>query len=130
VSDDIMTSLAAQITTVPILLGVFGSYGLLSLVVNALILWTVPILMALGSLAIGLGFFFAPLGKLFLFLSYPFLWFFESIILLFGDAGWVLQIPEVSIAVWIGYYVMLAALVLVHKKKVMEKRDSLILKEV
>lgn len=130
VNDDIMTSLAAQIATLPILLGVFGSYGVLSLLVNALILWTIPVLMVLGSLGILVGLVFAPLGQIFLLLAYPFLLFFELVVNFFGETGWALQIPEVPVVVWIGYYLVLTAVVLVNKGKLAERKEELILREV
>lgn len=128
-SDDVGTTIAAQIATLPILLGVFGNYGLLSVLVNALVLWTIPLLMMLGSLAIISGLLFAPLGKLFLFLSYPFLWYFEILINFFGSSGWVLTLPQLPVVFWIGYYVLLISVVLFNWKKVKERKEELILKE-
>lgn len=128
-SDDVGTTIAAQIATVPILLGVFGNYGLLSILVNALVLWTIPMLMLLGSIAILTGLLFGPLGKLFLLLSYPFLWYFEILINFFGSSGWVLNIPQMPIVFWIGYYMVLSAVVWVNWKKVKARKEELILKE-
>lgn len=128
-NDDITTTLAAQITALPILLGVFGNYGLLSVPANALILWTVPLLMGLGSLAIFVGLFIPPLGSVILLLCYPLLLFFATVVEVFGNIGWVVSIPEVPIVVWFGYYVLLAAIVLGNKKIVIERNESLILKE-
>lgn len=128
-SDDVGTTVAAQIATLPILLGVFGNYGLLSVLINAMILWTVPLLMALGSLAILLGNIFEPLGKLPLFLSYPFLWYFETVVNFFGGSGWVLEIPELPITVWVGYYLILGAIIFRNKKKVLGRKETMILRE-
>lgn len=129
-NDDITTTLSAQIVTLPILLGVFGSYGLLSVLANALTLWTIPILMTLGSLAILLGIVFAPLGKLFLFLSYPLLWFFETVVNFLGQVGWVLEIPAMPMVVWFGYYLILGAIVWSNKKQIQNRKEPLIVREV
>lgn len=118
--EDVSTTTAAQVATLPVMLGVFGSYGLLSILVNALVLWTVPVLMILGTLAIILGGFFEPLGKLPLFISYPFLWYFEAVINIFGGTGWMVTVPEVSWVVWVGYYLLLAAVVF-RKRKANQK---------
>lgn len=108
--DDLGTTISAQATTLPILLSVFGSYGLLSILVNGLVLWTVPVLMILGSLALIFSIIFEPIGKLFLFLTLPILFFFEKTVTFFGDLGWTLTIPPVSMSIWIGYYLILVAI--------------------
>lgn len=115
--DDLTTTISAQITTLPVLLSVFGSYGILSILVNALVLWTVPILMILGVLALVFGIIFESLGKIFLFLSEPILFFFEKVVGYFGNLGWTLTVPSISGAVWIGYYFLLFAAIFLIKQK-------------
>lgn len=120
--EDIWTTVAAQVATLPILLSVFGSYGILSIVVNALVLWTVPVLMVLGSLAILIGIIFEPVGRILIFFSEPILFYFEKVVAYFGNLGWTLSIPEVSGFVWIGYYLLLiSAIVLVHQHRTKNK---------
>ncbi len=122
ISDDLGTTISAQIATLPILLSVFGSYGMLSILVNALVLWTVPVLMVLGSLALAFGTVFVPLGRLFLYLAVPVLYFFENTVRYFGNFGWTLTIPKVSPAVWIGYYLLLfAGIILIHQHRAKNK---------
>ncbi len=117
-SDDIGTTIAAQIATLPVLLSVFGQYGVLSVLVNALVLWTVPVLMVFGSLGLLAGLIFAPLGKLFIFLCLPFLLFFEKVVSLFGSSGWMVQIESFPVAATVGYYLILVAVVLfINKRK-------------
>ena len=117
-SEDISTTVAAQIATLPILFGTFGSIGGLSVLVNALVLWTVPFLMILGSLAVLSGFVVAPIAKVFLFLSFPLLLFFEKTVSFFGS------IEELTITLasfpWpfiVGYYLLLLAFVSLRRKK-------------
>lgn len=50
--EDFSSSLAAQITVWPLLSGVFGQVSLISLIVNALVLWTVPITTVVGMAAL------------------------------------------------------------------------------
>ncbi len=115
--EDIGTTIAAQIATFPVLLGVFGRVGVLSVLVNALVLWTVPILMLLGSLAVLFGLIFVPLGKLFLFLSLPFLLFFEQIVSFFGSFGWNVEVTSFPWQLSLGYYLLLGSLVLIAQKR-------------
>lgn len=85
IGEDIKTTISAQLGTLPILLGVFWKVGLWSVIVNALVIWTIPIVMTLGSLAVLTGILIPPLGGNFFFLSaYRFLLFFEFIVSLFG----------------------------------------------
>jgi competence protein ComEC len=117
-AEDIGTTIAAEIMTVPVLLGVFGNVGLLSLVVNSLILWTVPFLMTFGSLAVLLGLLFEPLGKLILLLTIPLLLFFEWIVTFFGNLGWVVHLESLPWGFIVGYYLVVFSIVLsVQKKK-------------
>ncbi len=121
-TEDIHTTIAAQIATLPILLSNFGTYSLLSILVNALVLWTVPILMLFGGIGAVVGMVFAPLGKLFLYFSLPFLLYFTEIVSVFSKAGTVLTV-EVFPWQWaVSYYLLLIAIVLgfFRKKAVKE----------
>lgn len=82
-SEGISTSLAAQIGVAPILFVTFGQFNLLSPVINALVLWTVPYIMVLASLGGIIGLIFPLLGKVFLYLSYPLGWWFTWVVSFF-----------------------------------------------
>src|SRR6185369_16145244 len=101
----------------PILLGTFGTFGVLSVLVNMLVLWTVPILMLFGSLAVIIGLVVPPLGKILLLLSLPFLLFFEAVVRFFGSLGWNLQLDGLPWEMMVGYYLVLAAVMLLIQKK-------------
>jgi len=78
------TSLAAQIGVSPILFVTFGQFNLLSPLINMLILWTVPYIMIFGAVGGLLGLFVPFLGKTILYLCYPLIWWFSSVVLLFS----------------------------------------------
>lgn len=82
--EGLSTSLAAQIGVAPILFVTFGQFNILSPIINALVLWTVPFVMVLGALGGVLGLIFPFLGKLVLYLSYPFLWWFVTVVSIFS----------------------------------------------
>lgn len=107
--DDIKTTVSAQIFTLPILIGSFGTYGFSSILVNFLVLWTIPILMFLGSIGGVVGLIFQPLGQAIVFLTIPFLWFFINIVNFFGQMGLVLKVGELSWPMIAGYYLFLAS---------------------
>ena len=77
------TSLAAQIGVAPILFVTFGQFNLLSPFINALVLWTIPLIMILGALGGGFGLIFPFLGKLILYVCYPLTWWFAKIVEIF-----------------------------------------------
>ena len=78
--EGLSTSLAAQIGVAPILFVTFGQFNIWSPLINALVLWTIPPLMVLGTLGGVVGLIFPFLGKIILYLSYPLLWWFVKIV--------------------------------------------------
>jgi competence protein ComEC len=80
IKEDLSTSLAAQIGSLPIILFFFGQFNPLSPLYNVLVLWTVPFIMAIGGISAILSFVYLPLAKLILNLSLPLTTYFVSII--------------------------------------------------
>lgn len=116
-TESFITTISAQIATLPILLTNFGNYSILSIMVNGLVLWTIPLLMVLGGLASIFIFIFPPLASFFLYLCLPFLYFFELVIDLFAKQGSVLNIDSFPISLTIAYYLFLFSLLLFKYKK-------------
>jgi competence protein ComEC len=116
-SGDFLTTISAQAATLPILLGSFGTYSVWSVVVNALVLWTVPILMILGGFAAIVSFIFAPISKLLLYLCLPFLVYFQSIVSFFAGLKGSLTVQNLPWQLTVAYYLLLiSGLVFVFKK--------------
>lgn len=69
--EGLSTSIAAQIGVAPIIYFYFGQFNILSPLINALILWTIPVITVIGGIAGVIGLFWFDLGKLILYLSYP-----------------------------------------------------------
>jgi competence protein ComEC len=82
--EGLSTSLAAQIGVAPILFVTFGQFNIWSPLINGLVLWTVPIIMILGSVGGLIGLIIPILGKVVLYLSYPLLWWFVKVVEVFG----------------------------------------------
>lgn len=68
---DLATTIAAQLGVAPIIFVTFGQFNLLSPLINALVLWTIPLVTILGLFAAGLGILVPVLGKAMLYLIYP-----------------------------------------------------------
>lgn len=116
VGEDLLTTISAQISTLPILLGSFGTYGLTSIIVNALVLWTVPPLMIIGGISAIFGLIFAPLGQLIGFLALPLLFYFEWVVEIFGSFGAVWKINSLPISIALGYYLLIFSLILLANR--------------
>lgn len=78
--EGLSTSLAAQIGVAPILFVTFGQFNIWSPLINALVLWTIPYLMIIGSLGAVVGLIIPFLGKMIVLLSYPLLWWFVKVV--------------------------------------------------
>ena len=78
------TSLSAQIGVAPILFVSFGKFNILSPLINALVLWTIPYIMIFGALGGVLGIFMPILGRVVLYICYPLTWWFIEIVSLFS----------------------------------------------
>lgn len=83
-SKDFSTSLAAQIGVTPILFVTFKQFNILSPLVNILVLWTIAPLMIIGVVGGVFGLLLPGLAKLILYLGYPLLWWFISVVQIFS----------------------------------------------
>lgn len=115
--DSFSTTVSAQAATLPVLVSNFGIYSVWSSLVNLMVLWTVPVLMILGGIGAVLGLIFAPLGQILLFLTLPFLIYFEKTVSVFSSFGGVLEFNYFPWQISAGYYLILTSLVLVLRKR-------------
>jgi competence protein ComEC len=117
VTESLTTTIAAQVGTLPVLLGVFGQVGMWSVAVNVLVLWIIPAVMVLGSLAAVVGLVFPLFGQLLLYPTLPLLLYFEAVVSFFGKSGWFFQVPQLPLICWVGYYCLLVAVLLLRRKR-------------
>lgn len=121
VLEDGLITVSSQLVTLPIILANFSSYSLWSIVVNFLVLWTVPILMILGGISALLMFFIPPLGQFGLYLCLPFLLYIQFIVEWFGKRGEQITIESLPFSFIISYYLFLTAFIFYFRKKHNEK---------
>lgn len=119
--EDISTTISSQIATLPILLITFGQYGMLSILVNALVLWTVAPLMILGAIAAIIGLIILPIGSVIALFSLPFLWYFERVVLFFGNIPATFSVGQLPMVWVVGYYVIIVSVVWIIQQKINEK---------
>lgn len=116
--DDFTTTLSAQLVSLPILIISFGTYSILSILVNFLVLWTIPLLMILGSLAAVVGFIHPAISLPFLYASYPLLAFFEAFVKFFSGISIIVSLSQIPFAFLMAYYSLLVAGYLAVKDKI------------
>lgn len=117
ISADLITTFSAQVATLPILVGSFGIYSFWSIVVNALVLWTVPILMILGGFAAIASFIFKPLAQALLYLCLPFLVYFQLIANFFARLSGVFTFQSLPWQLTAGYYLILGSVLVFALRK-------------
>jgi competence protein ComEC len=120
--ENAVTTTAAQMMALPILLSSFGVFSLASLLANILILEFIPITMGVGFVIAFMGLFSGFLAKIFgilanIFISYEF-----AIINIFSKFSIPLKIEGISFYFWIMYYLAILAVVLFFYNKDDEKR--------
>ena len=111
VSEYFLFTLAAQLTTLPVMLFHFGSFSLLTFLANPAILPVQPPIMILGGLALILGVIWLPAGIVAAPLVYPFVLFTIRIVEFFSRIPLSsFQLGEISLGWIIGFYLLLALL--------------------
>jgi len=79
-NENFSSSIAAQLTTLPILVINFGQVNLFSPLINLAVLWTVPYILQFGLVISLLGLLWIKLGQGFSYLLYPMLFFLKQTI--------------------------------------------------
>ncbi len=101
-------TLAAQLTTLPIMAYQFGRISLVSLIANPFILPAQPAVMLLGGLALLLGLLYLPLGQLAAWLAWPFVVYTNRAVELFASfPHGVLVLGDFSLLFVILFYAVL-----------------------
>jgi len=106
--EGLATTLAAQLGVMPILLTNFGQISFLSPLINALVLWVVPMVMVFGSLVAVFGLIINPIALVLSWFVWLFLTYFVKLINLAGNLPWIsLELGKLSFWWAIGYYLVL-----------------------
>ncbi|TFH34847.1 MAG: DUF4131 domain-containing protein [Anaerolineales bacterium] len=104
----LLLTMAAQITTLPVIVWHFHQISLVSLLANAWILPLQPLLMILSGIATILGMLWHPLGQLIAWFAWPFSALTNQLVrLLANTPGAVLYTGAPSVGGLLGYYTLL-----------------------
>ena len=118
IGEEISTTISAQLATLPILLANFGSYSIWSIAVNGLLLWTIPTVMAVGGIGAIVGIILEPFGKLILYLSIPFLFYFQKTVEIFAGFKGAITFNQIPWQFVVGYYILLLGLISSFKRNI------------
>jgi len=124
IRENLSTTLAAQIGTLPILLTVFGSYSLISILSNLLILWMVPILMVFGGAAALVSFLHPVFSIVFLYLSLPLLVMFHVIIEHLSYFSKTITFEYIPFSFVVAYYLIVFAFMRVLRPRNVEVKSK------
>ena len=105
ISNFFLLTLAAQITTLPIMAYHFNRLSLVSFIANPFILPAQPAVMILGGLAVILGMIFRPLGQLAAFVAWPFVAYTNRVVEFFAGlpgAAVSVDFPFWGVILWYG----------------------------
>lgn len=116
-SSSVSTSLGAQILVVPLIFFYFGNISLVSPLVNAAVVWTIPLVTIIGFVIVFISFIYFPIAALFT----PIIYLAINYFLVVVDRA--AQIPFASVQVepknvylLIGYYLLVLALQIYFQK--------------
>jgi competence protein ComEC len=108
VGEYVLITLAAQVTTLPLIAYHFSRISLVAFLVNPLILPAQPPLMILGGLALLVSLVSRPLGQLLAYLAWPFVVFTIRVVELFAPfPGAMLELGQVALPLILLYYALL-----------------------
>lgn len=112
-ADYLLLTLAAQVTTLPIIAYHFQRISLVSLIANPLILPVQPAVMVISGLAVVLGRLYLPLGQVVAWVAWPFVAYTIRMVEFFnGFPGGVLPLDNFSLLSVVFFYIVLFALTL------------------
>ncbi len=125
VRNDFAVSLAAQLTTLPIIAYNFQQISLIGIIANCFILWTVSPIMILGAAALAISYFNPFLAQVVALVPNLLLAFFLQIIYFFSDLPFAsINLPASSWQLWVIYYLIMVHLIYVQTKAINSHRAS------
>lgn len=120
---DLAVTIGAQIMVIPLLIQNFHQLSLVSVFTNLLVGWTVPFIMIGGVILLILGSSVQILGEIFGLALNILLTYFIYIVKFFASLPFAWEyVGEQVWVVWVGYYIMIAGILLALNKKTVDDR--------
>ncbi len=112
--ENTISTTAATIATLPLILFQFGRLALLTIFVNIAVLWVIPILMATGFAALLGSLIHIYVGQALAWIGWAGMWYVISVVSWFGGISWAAPAVSFSLPLLITSYLIL--LYLIFKK--------------
>jgi competence protein ComEC len=119
---DLLVTFSAQLLTAPIIAFYFNQFSIVGLFVNALVLWTVPLIMIIGGLVLVSSLISITLASILIIIPNILLTYFISVVNIFNKPWASSYINTFSIPQLVGIYIMIGSFFLWIAKK--KKDDS------
>ncbi len=121
-SEILISTLSAIISTLPLILFQFGRLSLIAPIANILVLWLIPWLMLLGFVSVILSFVFFPLGQLIAWIAGIGLRYIIFITEYFGNKNWAAMPIQINLTILIfSYTVLIYYVIQFHKDKNLDR---------
>lgn len=122
---DLVVSLSTWLLTLPIIAINFHQASLLGILVNSLILWTIPLIMITGTIAVLTSFLLFPIALLLSFIPGILLTYFIYIVSFFNTLSMSsVYVPKIPLMVWLGYYLIIAGIIWALQKRKTEESNK------
>lgn len=113
IGPDLAVTLAAQIMVTPVIAINFHQISLVSLITNALVLWTIPFMMVLGIVMLLFSFIFSGAAFILSLFASALLTYFIYIVSFFASFPFAWEyVGEQIWVVWVGYYLVLGGVLM------------------
>lgn len=120
---DLSVTLAAQLMVTPVIAANFHQFSLVSLITNAMILWTVPFAMILSSLALVLSLIWSELAWIFSLSVSALLTYFVYVVQFFASLPFAWEyVGEQAWIVWVGYYMVVGGILMAIRRQTIDDR--------
>lgn len=121
--EDFAVTLSAQLMVLPIIAYNFNQISLAGLLANSLVLWSIPIVMISGFIAMVFGLISNLLGTLVGLIPGILLTYFIYIVQFFSQIpGANFNIEKTGTLMWVGYYLILGAVLITINNKTVDDR--------
>lgn len=117
IKQDLVVTICAQLLTFPIIAANFHQASVVGVIVNLLVLWTVPFVMVFGVITLFISLVSFNLAKIFSIVPLILTTYFVDVVNFFNHPGVALYVPKINFIVWIGYYLVIIGVYLFLTKK-------------
>lgn len=126
VRNDLIVSVSAFLLTLPIIYENFGRVSVTGVVVNSLVLWTTPLIMASGGAVAILSLISLEVAAALALFPSLFLTYLIYVVEFFNDLSPSVEVEKLGSLFWVGYYLVILSIYAYCKKTVGIKEEEMV----